>query len=182
LQFARIFDQDDAVAGLGDFGKESIDQSCLAGRRATRDQDVLPVSDSGTQQVGLLVGHDSGLDVITKGKHRHRRPADGKARCSHHGWHQTFEAFSTFRQLGRNAGTARMDLETDMVGDEPDDPFGVRRSDPRAGVLEASRKAVDPESAVRVQHHLDDTGVLEMTCDQGAERGAQHARPASDGF
>ena len=69
-----------------------------------------------------------------------------------------------------------------MVRDEPDDPFSVSRSNPRAGVLKAARKAVDPEPPIRVQHHLDDAGVLQMTCDQGAERGTQHARPPGDGF
>jgi hypothetical protein len=37
-----------------------------------------------------------------------------------------------------------MDFQADMVRDEPDDPFRVSRSNPRAGVLKAARKAIDP--------------------------------------
>jgi hypothetical protein len=73
-----ILDQHNSVAGLRDFGEKGVDQSRLAGRRATRNQDVLALPDGGAQQVSLQAGHDPGLDVVTEGKHRHRRPADGK--------------------------------------------------------------------------------------------------------
>ena len=45
LQFARVLDQHDAVAGLGDFGKQRIDERRLAGRGAAGDEDVLAFGD-----------------------------------------------------------------------------------------------------------------------------------------
>ncbi len=75
-----------------------------------------------------------------------------------------------------------MDLDADMVGDEPDDPLGVGRRDAAAGILEPARQPVDPEPAVGIEHHLDDAGVFEVAGDRRPERGAQHARAAGEGF
>jgi hypothetical protein len=69
-----------------------------------------------------------------------------------------------------------------MVSDQPNDPLGVSRANSCAGILEAAREVIDPEPTVRVQHHLDDARVLQMTRDQRAERGAQHARPSRNGL
>ena len=41
---------------------------------------------------------------------------------------------------------------------------------------------VDPEPAVGIEHHLDDGRIFEIGSDRWAERGAQHARAASEGF
>ena len=41
LQLARILDQHDAVAGLGDLGEQRVGQRGLAGRGAAGDEDVL---------------------------------------------------------------------------------------------------------------------------------------------
>ena len=71
-----------------------------------------------------------------------------------------------------------MDLGADMVGDQAHDALAVGRRQPLAGVRQAFREPVDPETAVGVEHHLDDAGVPEKTGDGGAKGGAQHARPA----
>ena len=75
-----------------------------------------------------------------------------------------------------------MDLDTHMMGNEADDPFGIGRRDSGAGILEAAGKPVDPQPAVRIEHDLDDAGIFEVSGDQRAERGAQHARASGDGF
>ena len=75
-----------------------------------------------------------------------------------------------------------MDLDADMVGDEPHDALGVGGRDAAAGVLKPARQPVDPEPAIGIEHHLDDAGVFEIAGDRGAKRGAQHARAAGEGF
>jgi hypothetical protein len=37
-----------------------------------------------------------------------------------------------------------VDLDSDMVGDEPHDAFGVGGGDAAAGVLKAARQPIDP--------------------------------------
>ena len=49
LQLARVLDQHDAVAGLGDLGEQRVDERRLAGRRAAGDQDV-PALGNGSAQ------------------------------------------------------------------------------------------------------------------------------------
>ena len=75
-----------------------------------------------------------------------------------------------------------MDLDADMMGDEPHDALGVGRGDAATGVLKPARQPVDPEPAIGIEHHLDDAGVFEIAGDRGAKRGAQHARAAGEGF
>jgi hypothetical protein len=53
---------------------------------------------------------------------------------------------------------------------------GGREPLPRIG--QPLRQTVDPDPTVGVQHHLDDTRVLEKSSDRRAERGTQHARTA----
>jgi hypothetical protein len=73
-----------------------------------------------------------------------------------------------------------MDLDADMVGDEADDALGVGRGRPAASIFKPAGQAIDPETAVRIEHHLDDPGVFEKPGDGRAERGAQHARAAKE--
>jgi hypothetical protein len=75
-----------------------------------------------------------------------------------------------------------MDLDADMVSDQPDDPLRVGRRDAAAGVLEPARQPVDPKPAVRVEHHLDNAGVLEVARNGRPERRAQHARAPGKSF
>ena len=49
-----------------------------------------------------------------------------------------------------------------------------------SSVEEAMSEIVDPEPSVRVEHHLDNCGIIEPLSDRGAECGTQHARAARD--
>lgn len=69
-----------------------------------------------------------------------------------------------------------MHLRANMVCDKADDALAVGEGETAAGVGEAFRETVDPETTVGVQHHLDDGGVLEPCRDAGAEGCAQHPR------
>ena len=134
------------------------------------------------QQLGLDAGHDAGLDVVVEGEDGDGRSADREARRRHHRRQQALEPLPGLRQLGRDARRSGMNLDADMVRDEPHDPLGVGRRDAAAGILEAARQPVDPEPAVGIEHHLDDAGVFEIAGDGRSERGAQHARAAGEGF
>jgi hypothetical protein len=79
LQLASVLDQNNPVAGLGDFGEERVDQGRLAGRGPAGDQDVLPMTDAGAQQLGLRAGHDAGLDIVAEGEDGDGGPPDGEA-------------------------------------------------------------------------------------------------------
>src|SRR5262249_20470680 len=65
---------------------------------------------------------------------------------------------------------------------EPDNPLGIGWRDAAAGILKPSRKTVDPQPAVRVEHHLHDRGIFEVAADGAAERGAEHSRAAFEGL
>ena len=110
LQLAGVLDQDDAVAGLGDFGEERIDQGRLAGRSAAGDQDVLPLSDGGAQELGLQAGHDAGLDIVAEGEDGDGRTADGEARRRHHGRDEPLETLPALGQFGGDTRSCRHEL------------------------------------------------------------------------
>ena len=180
MQLARVLDQDDAVAGLGDLGEQRIDQRRLAGRGAAGDQNVLPLQDGYAQEFGLTVRHDAGGDIIIEREDRDRRSPNGKARRRYHGRHQPLEPLPAFRQFRRDARMTGMDLDPDMMGDEANNPFGIGRCRAAAGIFKAAGQAIDPEAAVRVQHHLDDAGVFEKAGNRRAECGAQHPSAAQE--
>jgi hypothetical protein len=71
-----------------------------------------------------------------------------------------------------------MTLDTDMVRDQPDDAFAVCGGQHLAGIANPLAEPIEPKSAVRVQHHLDDGGVVEPGCDRRSQRRAQHPRAA----
>ena len=43
-----------------------------------------------------------------------------------------------------------------MMGDEPDDSVGVDLVERQPGLFHAGPVTLDPERAVRIEHHLDD--------------------------
>ena len=71
-----------------------------------------------------------------------------------------------------------MNFHTDMEGQKPHDTFGVHWRNVYGGIFEAAGQTIDPETPVRIEHHLHDRGVLEKTRDGRTERGAQHSRAA----
>ena len=122
----------------------------------------LRVAHGRAQQLGLRAGHDAGVDIVAEREDGDGGPADGEARRRHHRRHQALEPLPAFRQLGRDARAAGMDLDADMVRDEAHDALGVGRRDAAAGILEAARQPVDPQPAVGIEHHLDDAGIFEI--------------------
>ena len=75
-----------------------------------------------------------------------------------------------------------MHLRADMVRDQPHDAFAIGGGQTLARIGQPFGQAVDPQPPVRVQHHLDHGRVFEQPGNGGAERGAQHARAARNGF
>lgn len=71
-----------------------------------------------------------------------------------------------------------MNFGADMVRDHAHDALAIGGREPFARVGQPLREPVDPETAVGVEHHLDNAGVSEETGDCRAECGPQHARPA----
>ena len=82
LQFAGVFDEDDAVGGLGDFGEQRIGERRLARGRPAGDKDVGTGRDGSAQRVGGGTTHDSGVDVIVEREDCDGGLADGEGwRC-----------------------------------------------------------------------------------------------------
>ena len=125
---------------------------------------------------------DAGGDVIVEREDGDSRPSDRKTRRRHHRRHQPLEALSAFRQFRRDARMTGMDFDSDMMGDEADNAFGIGRCRAAAGVFKPPGEAIDPEAAVGVEHHLDDAGVFEKTRDGRTERRTQHAGTAQEGL
>ncbi|SAY46658.1 hypothetical protein KRIGEM_03444 [Komagataeibacter rhaeticus] len=75
-----------------------------------------------------------------------------------------------------------MDFCPDMMGNEPHDTFSIGRIDPGARILHSACQTVDPEPSVRVEHHLGDGGIVEMTGNCGSQCGTQHAGSTGSRF
>ena len=69
-----------------------------------------------------------------------------------------------------------MNLSADMMGHQPNDALTISGREPLPRIGQPLRQTVDPDPAVGVQHHLDDTRVLKQPRDRRAESSAQHAR------
>ena len=98
------------------------------------------------------------------------------------GWQKAFEALAGVGQFGRDARRARMDLGADMGGDQTHDALAIggRQHLPRIG--QTFGELINPDSAIRVEHHLDDRRIVQMPRDGGSERCAQHTRAAGASF
>ncbi len=75
-----------------------------------------------------------------------------------------------------------MHLPARLGRDEPDNPLGFRGADGLAGIAAAFGDLIDPELAIRIDHHLDDGRIGERLRDFCAERGLQHLSAALGGF
>ena len=180
MQLAGIFDQHDAVVGFGDLGQKRVGQGRLAGRGATRDEDVLARGDCSAEAGRLAVRHDTCRDIVGEREDRHGGFADGETRCGYDGRQQSLETLAGLRQFGGDARGACMHLGPDVVRDQPDDALAIGGRKALIGCGKASRQAVDPEPTIRVEHDLDDLIFLEKPGDVRAERGPQHAAAAGD--
>ena len=117
MKFTGVFDQNDPVRGLRDFGEQGVREGCLACGCAARDQDVVALGHGLAKGRGLSGRHDPGGDVVFEGEDRDRRFADRERRGRDDRRKKSFETLSRFRQLGGDARRAGMDFGADMVGD-----------------------------------------------------------------
>jgi hypothetical protein len=69
-----------------------------------------------------------------------------------------------------------MDLRANMVSDESNDPFAIGSGEILPGITQPTRQPVDPQPAIRIEHHLDNGWVFEPRGYGRSERGTQHAR------
>ena len=178
LQLARVLDQDYAIVGLGDFSQQRVGQGGLAGRRAASDQDVLPGRNGANQRVGLPCRHDLRRYIILEREHRDGGLADRKTRRCHHRRQQTFEALAGIGKLGRHARRLGMNLGSDMMRHQPDDPLAIGSAHPAPRIGDPGAEPVDPQPPVGIEHDLDDRGIFKPSGNLRPERSAQHARSA----
>ena len=71
-----------------------------------------------------------------------------------------------------------MDLGSDMVRDQPDDPLAIGSGHPDPRIGDPCAEPVDPQPPVGIEHDLDDRGIFKPGGDLRSQRGAQHARAA----
>ena len=180
LQFARVFDQNDAVGGLGDFREQRIDERRLAGRSSAGDQNVLARRNGGAENRRLLLADHTGGDIIVEREDGDRRLADGEGGRRDDWRQQPLEALARFRQFRRDARGVGVNLGADMMRDEPDDPLAVFGREARARILQPALQPIKPEPPVGIEHDLDNAFVVEPLGDLRSQRRAQHARAARD--
>ena len=182
MQFARVFDQNDAIGGLGDFREQRIDERRLAGRSSAGDQNVFARRNGGAENRRLLLADDAGGDIIVEREDGDRRLADGEGGRRDDRRQQPLEALARFRQFRRDARGVGVNLGADMMRDEPDNPLAVFGREARARVLEPALQPIEPKPPVGIEHDLDDALVVEPLGDLRPQRRAQHARAARDRF
>ena len=71
-----------------------------------------------------------------------------------------------------------MNLRANVMRDQTHDAFAIGRRQSLARISQPFGEPVDPDTSVRVQHHLDDGSVFQKPRDGWTERCAQHARAA----
>ena len=155
LELARVLQDDDALAEIGDLGQQGVDQRGLARRRAADHQDVLALAHRERQHLGLAHRHDARRHVVGEPVEHVGRLAHGKAGRRRDGRHHALEALARLRQLGRDDRRLVGDLAAHVGGDQADDALGLGAADALAGILAPDRGALDPQLAVGVDHHLD---------------------------
>jgi len=126
-KFARVFEDDQPVAGQGDFGKEGIGECCLAGACAADHENVLAVPHGLLQGFGVMRCHDAGGDILTQSNHPPGRLADRETGPGRYGRQNAFEPFPAQRQLSRHDGRGCIDPAAHMAGNQPDHAFSIGR-------------------------------------------------------
>jgi hypothetical protein len=69
-----------------------------------------------------------------------------------------------------------MDLRANMVSDESNDPFAIGSGEILTRIAQPAGQPVDPQPAIRIEHHLNNGGIFEPRGYGRSERGAQHTR------
>ena len=175
LQFHCVFQHQHAVASAGDLGQQRVGERGLAGAGTAGDQDVLALAHRAAQELGLFRTQNAVAHVVGQADHTDGALAQGEGRPWRRWRQDALEALARLRQLGGQQGPAAMHLCADMRRDQADDAFAVRGGQRLAGGSAARGEAVDPQRAVRVQHHFHHVRVFERGGDQRSHRRAQHA-------
>src|SRR5262249_24101429 len=128
----------------------------------------------GTKNLGLIRRDDPRCHIVGEREHCDSRLADGEGRSRYDRWEQALESLPGFWQLCGDARRSRMYLRTNVMGDEPHDSLAIGGSQSFASVRETFCESVDPQATVRIEHDLDDSGVLKPRTDHRPERAAQH--------
>src|SRR3546814_17382528 len=68
-----------------------------------------------------------------------------------------------------------MNLDPDVVRDQPDDSLGVGWRQGLAGIAKAFAAPADPEATVGIEHHFDDGGTENPTRHRYAPGGVHHS-------
>ena len=163
LQFARVLDQDDALVEHRRFRPVAHWPAWSCPNDvppATRM--LLAFAHGLAQRIGLDRHHDPVGDIIGERVDAAGGLADGEARCDGHRRQHALEALarhaSRGRQFGADDGIVRMGFQPHMwTGDQTDDALGLGWRQMRSPSRTAAfAQTVDPESAVGIDHHLDD--------------------------
>lgn len=75
-----------------------------------------------------------------------------------------------------------MDLGADMVRNQTDNALTVSCGELYARFGETFAQPVDPQTPVRIEHHLDNRRVFEPCGYVGPQSGSEHACAASESF
>ncbi len=174
LQFAGVFDDDNAIGLFGNLGQKRIGQGRLAGRCATGNENIGSRADRIAQDVGLPVFHDGLADIVIEREDRDGGFADCKGRRRDHRREQAFETLATFREFCRNTGIAGMNLCPDMMGNQSDDPLAIFSGQAFPCVGQSLRQSINPDVTIRVQHHFDDPVIAKKMRNGWPKSGSQH--------
>jgi len=179
----RVFDQHDAVGGLGHLGQERVDKRRLAGRRAPRNKNVEALLDGFAKNPGLLGGDNSRGDIVVECEDSDRRLADRERWRRNDRRDQSFEALA-------GSPAARL-THAGMPGVPPRRHGGrraarsARRRRPRSCSPVSARPSVS-RSTHRRPSGLSITsttaGSSSQAAIEGPSRRAQHPRSATDRF
>jgi hypothetical protein len=115
----------------------------------------------------LARGHDPGGHVVLQRENGDRRLSDREGRGRDHRRQQSLEALARLGQLGRDARGRGVNLATYVMSDQSNNAFPIEGGQAFAGINQTARQPVDPQPAVRVEHHLNDHGIVQKTSDRG---------------
>src|SRR3546814_4021805 len=83
LQFARVFDQDDAIAAPGDLGEQRVGERRLPSAGPARDKVIEAIANSGAQNLRLVGKHDAGRDIVFERSEEHTSELQSLMRISY---------------------------------------------------------------------------------------------------
>jgi len=75
---------------------------------------------------------------------------------------------------------ARLRKTNRQVAIQSNDALPIRGRHYFSGVCQTIRQPVDPQPAIRIEHHLNDRWIFQKARDCWAERRAEHTRPTRD--